>query len=200
MLGGDRARRAATERREAFASWTEMLRDTLEAGRGLETAIAASAPVAPRPIRADVEILAAELRTPARLDAALRRFAARGSDPTCDRVVAGLLMRRGNETLGNVLTAIAVQTREDVEVRRRNDIEQARVRWTARTIVVITAVMALGLVLLDRDYLAPYDSATGQLVLCLVGGMMAVGYWSISRLAAGPPSPRLLVAEDEPGW
>ncbi len=46
---GKAARQEAIERTEAIASWTEMIRDSIVAASGLEEAIVATAPVAPRP-------------------------------------------------------------------------------------------------------------------------------------------------------
>ncbi|HUC03940.1 MAG TPA: hypothetical protein VL961_00985 [Acidimicrobiales bacterium] len=40
----------------------------------------------------------------------------------------------------------------------------------------------LGLALFNRGYLAPYDTATGQLVLILVGGVFAVAFMWLARM------------------
>lgn len=195
LLRGDRDRQRVAGRREALASWAEMLRDTLEAGRGLETAIAATAMAAPDPIASDVRLLAAELRTTSTLDRALRRFAARIDDPVADRVVAGLLLRRQDATLGAVLSAVAQNSREDVAIWRRNDIEQGRNRWSARVIVGVTAALALLLAITDRAYLAPYDGPAGQVVLAVIVAAIGAAFWWLSRLAAEPPAARLLVGD-----
>ena len=57
----DRAHAALVARVEAIAGWAEMLRDTIAAAAGLEQAIAATAPLAPPPIRDEVVMLAARL-------------------------------------------------------------------------------------------------------------------------------------------
>ena len=198
IIGSRRERALMGERLAAVAGWAEMLRDTLAAGLGIETAIRASAVAAPLPIRAEVELLAAELRGPDLLDAALRRFAGRVDNPTCDRVVAALLLPRGSSSLSQRLSAISAAAREDVDMRLRVDAEREGTRWTARLVVVITAAMALGLALLSRSYLQPYDSAIGQLVLVVVVLMFTGGYAWLSRIAADPPATRLIVGEDAP--
>ncbi len=181
------------QRLAAVAAWAEMVRDTLSAGLGIETAIRASADAAPLPIRPEVELLAAELRGPEMLDGALRRFAARVDNPTCDRVVAALLLPRGSSTLGQRLSAIAEAAQADVDMRHRVDAEREGTRWTARLVVIITAVMALGLALLSREYLQPYGSAGGQLVLLAVVALFSVGYLWLGRITAEPEPPRLVV-------
>src|SRR5262249_36955946 len=61
LLGGSRAVDVVVARTEAIATWTEMLRDTIGAAHGLESAIAATAPVAPGPIHDEIGALAARL-------------------------------------------------------------------------------------------------------------------------------------------
>ncbi|MHB8533260.1 MAG: type II secretion system F family protein [Solirubrobacteraceae bacterium] len=195
LLGTRGARERRVARLAAVASWAEMIRDTLSAGLGIETAIRASADAAPLPIRAEVELLAAELHGPEMLEDALRRFAGRVDNPTCDRVVAALLLPRGAGTLSQRLTAIAEAAQRDVDMRARVDAEREGTRWTARLVVVITAAMALGLALFSRDYLQPYGSAAGQLVLLLVVALFAVGYWWLGRISDEPSPPRLVVGE-----
>ena len=199
MLDTRGGRERRLHRLTAVASWAEMLRDTLTAGLGIETAIRASAHSAPLAIRDEVRLLAAELHGPEMFDEALRRFAARIDNPTCDRVVAALLLPRGSSTLSQRLSAIAESAHRDVDMRRRIDAEREGTRWTARLIVVITAVMALGLVLLNRGYLDPYSGAAGQLVLLVVVALFGAGYVWLGRIAVEPEPPRLVVGgEAEP--
>jgi tight adherence protein B len=196
MLETRGAREQRLLRLAAVASWTEMVRDTLTAGLGIETAIRASAIAAPLPIRAEVELLATELRGPERLDAAMRRFAGRVDNATCDRVVAALLLPRGSGTLSQRLSAIADAAQRDVDMRHRVDAEREGTRWTARLVVIITATMAVGLTLLSRSYLTPYGSVAGQLVLLLVVVLFAVGYVWLGRISGEPSPPRLLLYRD----
>ena len=64
-----------------------------------------------------------------------------------------------------------------------------------RVIVITTLSFAVGLILLNRGYLAPYDSALGQLVLGLVGLLFGGAFWWLSRMARVPAPERLLAAE-----
>lgn len=61
LFGGGAARANALARIEAIAAWTEMLRDVSAAGSGLQEAIAATAPLSPAHIRAEVARLAVRL-------------------------------------------------------------------------------------------------------------------------------------------
>jgi hypothetical protein len=52
--------------------------------------------------------------------------------------------------------------------------------------------MAAGLVLLNRGYLAPYDSAAGQLVLLLAGAIFTAGFTLLRRMARHQQVSRIL--------
>ena len=59
LLGAKARRDTLRERSEALASWAEMLRDSVSAHAGLREASSITAKVAPRPIRVEVQRLAA---------------------------------------------------------------------------------------------------------------------------------------------
>jgi tight adherence protein B len=196
LVGGTAARRAAVARTEAVAGWAEMLRDTLAGAAGLEQAIIASASVAPAPIRGEVATLAAGLDRQ-QLPVALRAFATELADPTGDLVVAALVLasERQARRLGELLGALAHAAREDATMRLRVEAGRARTRTSARIVVGATLAMAVGLVVLNRGYLTPYDSAAGQLVLGLVGLLFGGAFWWLARMARVPAPERLLAAE-----
>jgi hypothetical protein len=43
--------------------------------------------------------------------------------------------------------------------------------------------MAGGMVLLKRDFLSPYNTARGQLVLVIVGSIFAASFWWLTRMS-----------------
>jgi tight adherence protein B len=49
------------------------------------------------------------------------------------------------------------------------------------------------LAVLNRGYLAPYDSAVGQLVLLLVSGLFAAAFWWLARMTRPASVERFLV-------
>ena len=198
LASGATAQQTAVARAEAVAAWAEMLRDTLAGAAGLEQAIVASAPVAPAPIRLQVMALAARLeRQGVRLVPALRGFADELDDPTADLVVAALVLagERQARRLGELLGALARAARDDATMRLRVEAGRARTRTSVRVVVGVTLAMAAGLVVLNRGYLAPYDSAFGQLVLAGVGGLFAAAFWWLGRMARIEVPERLLGSE-----
>jgi Flp pilus assembly protein TadB len=202
IIGPDRGHTRRVARIEAVATWTEALRDSLSGAAGLEQAITSSAIESPEPIRDEVSRLALRLQRGWRLRDALRAFAAELADPTADLVVAGLLMAaRGSAgQLGDVLGELAASARKKVAVRHRVAAGRQRNRTSARVIVCATLVMAVGLVVLNRGYLAPFDTAAGQLVLLAAGAMFGFAFWWLARLMRDVDTARVLggVATPDP--
>ncbi len=199
LLGGTRARQAAVGRIEAVAGWAEMLRDTMAGSAGLEQAIIATAPLAPLPIRTEVVRLAVRLEGE-RLAPALRAFADEVADPTCDLVVAALVLAAEHQAqrLGELLGTLAQAARDQATMRLRVEAGRARTRTSVRVIVGATGALVLGLAVLNRGYLAPYDSALGQLVLLLVGVMFAVAFVWLARMTRPQQAARFLDGTSPP--
>ncbi|WP_329433259.1 type II secretion system F family protein [Streptomyces sp. NBC_01280] len=196
LLGRDRQAAARTTRLEAVAIWAEMLRDTLSAAAGLEQAILATAPIAPPALREQTARLAARIDDGHPLGEALRTFADEVDDATCDMVTAALVMaaERQARQLSALLGQLAAATREQVTMRLKTEAGRGRVRTSVRVITCTTLGMAGGLVVLNRPYLTPYASAEGQLVLALVGGLFALAFWWLMKIATLEEEPRVLKA------
>ncbi|MEU6158819.1 type II secretion system F family protein [Streptomyces sp. NPDC047130] len=188
LLGPDRQASCRTEQMEALGTWTEMLRDTLSSAAGLEQAVLATADIAPAPLESELRALAVEVRAGRPLPSALRAFAEAVDDPLADVVVAALLMAAEQQArqLGSVLGELAESVREQVAMRQRIDAGRASVRTGVRVTVVVTLGMTVGLVVFNRSYLQPFDTAAGQGVLAVIGALFAVTFgWltSIGRIA-----------------
>src|SRR5690606_4523126 len=87
---------------------------------------------------------------------------------------------------------LAEASRDRAHMLARTSASRARVRSSVRIIAGAALAMVAGLILFNRAYLAPFDSATGQVVLALVGVVWAVGLVWLARLAAPVAQPRLL--------
>jgi hypothetical protein len=194
LFSGASAARAAVGHIEAIAGWAEMLRDTMAGAAGLEQAIVATAALAPAPLRAEVVALAVRLERE-RLVPALRAFADEVADPTCDLVVAALVLAAEHQAqrLGELLGSLAQAARDQATMRLRVEAGRARVRTSVKVIVGATGGLVLGLALLNRGYLAPYGSALGQLVLLLVGGVFAAALSWLARMTRSATVDRFLV-------
>ena len=194
-LGRQRGANREIVRLDALASWIESVRDVLMAGEQPVGAITSTVSACPPIIRPQVRRLALGL---ARQDPdhVFRRFADELDDPLADLVATGLsiAVRRGARTVP-VLTALAEQTRQQVDRRRLVEAERAPTRREVKALSAIMGALVLGLLLLGRsEYLAAYDTATGQTFL----GAALIGYAAlilrVQRLAAFPRPGRFLTS------
>lgn len=196
-IGGWQRRQRSSDREiarlDALASWIENVRDVLMAGEQPVGAITSTVSACPPVIRPYVRRLAAGL---GRQDPEIvfRRFADDLDDPLADLVAAGLsiAIRRGARTVP-VLTALAEQTRQQVERRRLVEAERAPTRREVQALTLIMGGLVLTLLVFGRSqYLDAYDDTAGQVFLA---GALA-GYSAlivrVQRLAAFPRPARFL--------
>jgi len=197
LLAQFSAGNAAVERLEALQEWVRRTSDVLAAGGGLEQTLIRSARTAPGPIQAEVVTLAARLQARWPTSRALLAFAEDLDDAAGDLVVAALSL--GAELRGpglaRVLTELAHSLTDEVTMRRKVEADRAKPRTNARWLLLIT-VAATGLAALNGDYLAPYGTAPGQLVLAAIAGLIVACLLWMRRLTAPTPSPRFLVDPD----
>ena len=120
------------------------------------------------------------------------------ADPTCDLVVAALILAAEHQAqrLGELLGSLAAAARDQATMRLRVEAGRATTRTSVKVIVGVTGALVAGLALLDRGYLAPYDTATGQLVLVLVGGVFAVAFTWLARMTRPVVVDRFLTKPD----
>ena len=195
ILGSNVDYKRQLERIEAIAGWTEMLRDTLVAAAGLEQAILATAPACPEAIREEITELAVRLERGERLAPSLRHLADQLRDPTADLVISALVLAAEHQArqLADLLGELAGEAREQASMRMRVEAGRARTRTSVRVVVITTLVFAIGLVLLNRGYLAPYDSAFGQIMLLLVGALFTAAFAWLARIVRLREPERFLI-------
>ena len=200
LFGGRTRREQATARTEAIASWAEMLRDTMSGAHGLEEAVITSAQIAPEAIRREVTALSLRVeRQP--LDLALRSFADDLAHPSGDLVVTALTLAAHGSVgdLNELLGTLALAAREEAAMRMRVDAARARLRTAVRVISIVTATMAVGLMVLNRSYLDVYGSGVGQLVLAFVALTWGAALWWLGRMSQFLAPERFLASvEDAP--
>jgi len=200
LLGAKARRREAVARIEAIAGWAEQLRDVMAAADGIQSAILTTAPLAPEPIRREVRRLADRLVQQERLSVALRRFADEVGHPLTDMIVTSLLIaseRQGR--LADLLGEVAASARATATMRLRVEAARARTYVTTRLIIGVTITIATWLVLVRREYLAPFDSIGGQVMLVVIGAVFAASGVLMQRMARPDEPARLLAGADAEG-
>lgn len=198
LFGIGRRRKELNDRTEALASWAEMLRDSISSHAGLREAISVTARVAPLPIRSEVQQLAVHAERES-LSVALRRFGQQVDDPLADLIVAAMVIaaERQAQRLADLLTQIADAAREMSGMRLRVETGRARTYTSSKVLVMFTFGLAITLLLFAPNFMAPYDTATGQLVMVGIGGLFCAALWSLVVLGRPAQTPRLFAAIGE---
>ncbi|NUR58088.1 MAG: type II secretion system protein [Catenulispora sp.] len=186
LFGGLGAERAALARVEALASWTESLRDTIAGAVGLEQAIPATARAAAPAIREHLHTLVDRLRARMPLPQALEHFADDMDDASADLVIAALILnaRLRGPGLREVLGALAQSSREEVDMRQRVMAQRSSTRRSVQIVVAVSVAVVLGLAVFNRSFVEPYATVTGQLVLLVVIGLFAAGFFWLRKLSS----------------
>ena len=195
LSGGAAEERAAMRRLEGLAAWTESLRDTIAGAAGLEQAIPSSIRAAAPTLKPHLRALVDRLHTRMALPEALALFADELDDPSADLVVAALILNsklRG-PGLRDVLGALAVSAREELDMRRRVEAERRSTRRSVQIVVVTALVFAGLLVVFNPSYVSEYRGVLGQAVLVVVAGLFGAGFAWMRRLARFDKPTRLLV-------
>ena len=196
LFGGGKEEEFAVARIEALVTWTESLRDMTATGIALPDALPASITAAPALIHDELLALVDRLHDKESLDIALLRFADELNDPTADHIVAALILnvRAQGKQLKAVLTALAESARSELDVRRTVAAERRSSRFAVRIMMGATIVMTFGLFLLNRKYVEPYKSLTGQFILCIVVVLYGAAFVWLRRLSAFKKAERFLRA------
>jgi tight adherence protein B len=198
-LGGNTSKRTI-ERLEAIAAWTEMLRDTLAGASGLTQALVAAAPISPRAIRPQMLALGARLQSGVGIESALVELSNELSDPAADTVVACLVMASSEraQRLSALLGALAEATREEVTMRLQIEASRASARTAVKMITGFSFALLALMAVFSRSYLTPYDTASGQVALGVVGCIYGLGLWLMSVMARPKVFPRLAIRQGAP--
>ena len=98
-----------------------------------------------------------------------------------------------------VLTSLAASAREELEMRRRVVASRSSTRRSVQIVVGISVFFVLGMALFNKDYVEPYSSAVGQLVLLIVLALFAAGFmWMRALSVFELPARFLFQADDAP--
>ncbi len=177
VIGSSRRRHSSRANEgvaEAVALWTEQLRDTLAASHGLQQTLVATSQHAPEPIAAQVQRLAAKLPY-APVAQSLREFASEVDHSSADFVAAALIAATEHEArdVGALLGHLSRCSRDEARMHQRIWVGRSRTRAAVR-IISITVTGFVGLLFVfNREYLEPYGSPNGQIVLMAIVGLFA---------------------------
>lgn len=197
LFGGQNAGARELERLEALALWCESLRDTIAGNLGLEQAIPATVEAAPARLQEPLSNLVAMLRSRVPLPEALGVFADELDDSGADLIVAALILnaRLHGPGLRETLTELAANARDELEQRQVVEAGRASVHRSGRILVGVVAAFLAGLALFAGDFMAPYSTPTGQLVMVGIGGVFAAAFARLRSLSEYQRPARFLRTE-----
>lgn len=167
---------------EAVALWSEQLRDTLAAAHGLQQTIVATAPHAPATIRHAVARLAAALPYGS-VSQSLRQFAHDVDHSSADFVAAAMIAATEHEArdVASLLGHLAQCARDEAQMHQRVWVGRARTRTAVKIIMGTVVGFVAALMVLNRDYLEPYSTPSGQVTLVGIFAVFAVALIMLQR-------------------
>lgn len=184
----------STERLEGIEEWVRSIHGLLANSLPLGSAIQATLPSAPEPIRGEVTALVSRLQARRSLEESLYAFADDLGDQTGDFVASALIeaSRSAGAGLTRSLDALAVEVADEVRMRRDIQIERQKSISQAKWLTMIICIGVPAFVLLT-NLGAAYRTGTGQLVLLALSGMFAGCLLWVRRTATTRPPARFLV-------
>jgi Flp pilus assembly protein TadB len=195
LSGGAGGERTAIARLEGLATWTESLRDTIAGAVGLEQAIPASLRAAAPALREPLIGLVDRLHTRMPMPDALRRFADDINDPSADLILAALIInsRLRGPGLRALLSALSGAVREELDMRRRIEAQRRSTRFSAMFVVGFSVGVAALLAVFNHKFVSVYDTLNGQLILLVIAGLYAAGFFWLTKLARFDMPERMLI-------
>ena len=108
-------------------------------------------------------------------------------------IAANLILgaRRRGTGLASVLDALAESVAADVRARREIEADRAKPRATARWVTIIT-VTVLAFLSLTGNYVAPFGTPLGQVLLAALLCLYVATLVWMRRMATGSPLPRFV--------
>ncbi len=197
MWRAPRRRRAFTDEIEAYSQWTEQIRDLVAASGSLFEAVTLTAEQAPLLLRPKVVQMASIARTLG-LPAGLDWFAAEMDSPFADRLVLGMKIAwDSGARVSEAFESTARSMRAEVEMRRRNEVANARAWTQVIAMVGVTVGSVLFMFVFNKPFFDPFGSTIGQATLLAVGVLIFGNiYWVLKLSESGIPV-RLLAPDGD---
>ena len=183
---------------EAYSHWTEQIRDLVAASGSLFEAVTLSANQAPPRLRPQVVQMASVARTLG-LPPALDWFASEMDSPFADRLVLGMKIAwDSGARVSEAFDGTAKAMRAEVEMRRRNEVGNARAWTQVVSMVGITVGSVLLMFVFNKEFFDPFGSVTGQTILLAVGGLIFGNVlWVLKLSQSGVPIRLLTPGADD---
>jgi tight adherence protein B len=188
-----RERRRTAELRELWPEVVDNIASAVRAGLALPEAVSEVAVRGPEALRRPFQRFAIDYRANGRFVECLDRLKASLADPVGDRIIEALRVARevGGSDLGRLLRTLSAFLREDARTRAELETRQG---WTvnAARLALAAPWLMLGLLALNRQAAAAYNSAAGVIILLIGGGISFAAYRLMIRIGRLPQERRVL--------
>lgn len=156
----------------------DILVAAVRAGQSFPTALERVAVEAPEPTRSAFARMVREIGFGLSIEEALARLAERYPSEDLDLIIAAVVVQqRVGGNLPAVLELIAETTRERVRLRGEMRALTAQQRYSAYMLTLFPIVAAVGLFLLNPDYLSPLlEPGLGRIALGVAIALIVVGF------------------------
>lgn len=188
--------RRSARRRAALEGWPRLIEEvrilTASAGRSIPQALFEVGERGPTALRPSFRAAQREWLLSTDLARALDVLKAQLADPTADATCETLLVAHeiGGSDLDRRLADLAEDRRADLHHRRDATARQAGVRFARGFVVLVPLGMAVA-GLSVGDGRAAYQTAGGQLAVCVGLGLVAVCWWWAGRIMRLPDEERV---------
>lgn len=169
---------------DGIATWVDTIRDLIGGAAGIEQALVSAASVPP-------EAIAAELRrfsyraNHLTLVEALDRLGDDLDHPLGDQVVFALghAVQAEARDLTALCNTLSATLRAEATMRRRIEVQQARLRLTGRIVVMLTVGVAVGITVWQPMYRTAYDDFIGQMWLLVAFSLYFLSMFLYVRMS-----------------
>lgn len=182
-----KSERLRNAQREALAEAAARMRDAVRAGLGLFEGLALVAGSSPQALTREIRELASESRAVG-LPRAAESFASKIEDPLASLFARALALAEslGSSGVVEVLDGLAESAQSMAFTMREVRARQVRQKMSARVVAGVPILLLLAIRLTNPEYLAPYSTASGQLLLIIGLAMIGLGYWAMLATARLP--------------
>ncbi|MDO4412578.1 type II secretion system F family protein [Cutibacterium sp.] len=182
----------------ALERWVRLVSGSASTGKSVIDAIRATRRQAPEVLAQPLTRMVARLDSRWNTQAALQGLADDLDSADADQVIAAIMMaaERGGTGATTTLDALAASLQERIRAYREIRAERAKPRVVVRQVSTIIAVVLTGACVLGREYLAPYHTGVGQVLLCGYAGLYLAGLVALSRRSKPRRRARILLRQE----
>lgn len=182
----------------ALERWVRLVSGSASTGKSVIDAIRATRRQAPEVLVEPLTRMVARLDSRWDTRASLQGLADDLDSADADQVIAAIMMasERGGTGAASTLDALAASLQERIRAARGVQAERAKPRVVVRQVSIIMAVVLAGALALGREYLAPYRTGVGQVLLCCYAGLYLVGLVALSQRSKPRRRARILLRRE----